>query len=139
MDVELHTAMNGYTWELSHCFAADKYSIAGTYTEKCCVPNGTHAMSCKSAQNNEWVNAFVGIEGHMFCDDMIGQDKFIALNIPGKKASYILSVVYINETLILHDLMPCLLLISVMPASTSATFDSTVIGNFNIADYLGTL
>ena len=94
MDVDLHTAMNGYTWELGQCLASDKYSIAGTYTEKCCVPNGKHIMSCKSVQNNGWINAFVGIEGHIFCDDMIGYDKFITINIPGKTATVTLSLIY---------------------------------------------
>ena len=50
MDVDLHTAMSGYTWELGHCLASDKYSIAGTYTENCCVPNGKHVMSCFEAK-----------------------------------------------------------------------------------------
>ena len=79
--------MNGYTWELGQCYTTDQYSIAGTYTEKCCVPSGNHVLSCHSAQNNGWVNAFVGIDGHMFCDDMIGYDKFVAIDIPGTNSN----------------------------------------------------
>ena len=87
MDVNLHTATTGYTWELVQCSTTDEYSISGTYTEKCCIPNGNHVLSCHSGQNNDWVNAVVGIDGHKFCDDMIGHEKFVAINIPGTNSS----------------------------------------------------
>ena len=83
MNVNLHTSENSYTWKLGKCYPSDKYSIDGTYTEKCCIPNGNNVLSCKSAQGNGWVNAFVGIDGHVFCDDMVGYDKFVLINIPG--------------------------------------------------------
>ena len=80
MNVDLRTTKDGNTWELGPCYTSHKLSSTGTYIEKCCVPNGEHLFACNSAQNNGWVNAYVRVEGHMFCDDIIGYNKFISIH-----------------------------------------------------------
>ena len=82
--------MSIYNWELAQCYGSVTPSISGkflafekSYTEKCCIQNGEHVLSCLSQKNNGWVNSFVRIGDHMFCEDMIGYDKFILVNTAG--------------------------------------------------------
>ena len=83
-DVDLHTPSNDYTWFLGECHSAEYSRDAEKYKDKCCIPNGDHLLSCKSSQNAGWINAFVTIKGHTFCDDIVGVNKFTTINIPGK-------------------------------------------------------
>ena len=76
------------TWEFGPCFSShdnDQFSSLNrrSYTEKCCVPNGDYALSCKSKKSTGWVRSFVKIGRHQFCDDYTGYNSFVALNIPG--------------------------------------------------------
>lgn len=90
--------MSSYSWELGQCYATQQYIgghtekyngrtlvIGGltSYREKCCILNGNHLLSCKNAHNSGWVNSLVQIGGHKFCDDIIGMNKFILVNIQG--------------------------------------------------------
>ena len=84
MDVQLHTVATSYNWELGHCYGTQKYTLsANVYIEKCCVGNGRHLLSCENTVNGGWMDSFVKIGGHTFCDDIVGINKFILLNIPG--------------------------------------------------------
>ena len=41
-------------------------------------------MSCKAGQNkNDWSGYVVMIMGHNFCDDFVGDETIIAINISG--------------------------------------------------------
>ena len=80
----LHTKNDIYKWQLGPCQASHKYSQIGTYTEKCCVPNGDHLLSCKNKQHDGWVDTAVTIGKHRFCDDSVGYNQLIKLNIQGE-------------------------------------------------------
>ena len=77
------TKSGSYTWQLGPCPVFHPYSGNGRYTEKCCVPNGDHIFSCTNSQGNGWDNAVVKIGDHQFCDDFVGYNKLIKINIPG--------------------------------------------------------
>ena len=72
-----------YSWELAQCYIMNDYSKLGTYTKKCCIHPGDHLLSCLSTNNIGWVDSFVRIGDHLFCDDIVGYNKFIRINIPG--------------------------------------------------------
>ena len=55
-----------------------------TITEKCCVPNDDHILSCQSNQGNGWANAVVRIGKHQFCDDIVGYKKLVTISFKGK-------------------------------------------------------
>ena len=83
-DISLHALSDGYTWEVGECHSTHKYSGAYTYTEKCCLPNDDNLLSCKSTQYHGWIDSNVKIGDHSFCDDMLGYNKFIRINLAGK-------------------------------------------------------
>ena len=73
-----------YNWQLGPCHTSHTYSRTGTYTDKCCLPNGDNILSCKSSQNHGWANSVVTIGKHKFCDDSVGYNQLIKLNISGE-------------------------------------------------------
>ena len=83
-DIELQVSTDEYKWKLGSCHASHQYSEPGTYTERCCIPNGEHIFSCNSIQGNGWANSIVRIGKHQFCDDIIGFNNLITINIPGE-------------------------------------------------------
>ena len=79
----MHKKRNTYRWELGQCHATQKYASAYISSEKCCISNGDYLLSCTSSKDSSWDNSFVTIKDHKFCDDMIGHNKFIVMNMPG--------------------------------------------------------
>ena len=90
IDVKLHTDKTDYDWEFGQCYGSIAklwLRHANKYTEKCCLTNDNHVLSCKNNQNGGWIDGFVRIGGHKFCDDIIGDNKFILVNVPGTYSS----------------------------------------------------
>ena len=86
-NIDLHTTRDSYKWQLGPCISSLKFSRIGTYTEKCCVPNDDQILSCRSDQPDGWGNSVVAIGNHQFCDDSVGYNQLIKLNIPGEHAN----------------------------------------------------
>lgn len=73
-----------YQWALEDCSSSGKWMGPGTYSKKCCVSAGTHALACKARRTRtDWSKNVVMLMGHRFCEDFVGQETFIALNISG--------------------------------------------------------
>ena len=83
IEVQLNTAKNSSTWKLGQCHATHTYADAWTYTEKCCLPNGDHLLSCENTETDGWVSSNVKIGEHLFCDDIVGYNKLIRINPAG--------------------------------------------------------
>lgn len=75
----------GYAWSFGHCSVSIKWLGSGTYTDKCCIPEGQHILRCSSGSTGkgDWSNAVVMMLGHQFCDDFVGHTAFIPLNVSG--------------------------------------------------------
>ena len=84
IDISLHTRRESYLWQLGQCHASFQYSRSGLYTEKCCIQNGDHILSCKNNKGDGWVFSVVKIGQHQFCDDFVGYSKSTKINIPGR-------------------------------------------------------
>ena len=84
MDIDLHTQSDQYKWQLGPCYSSHDHSGNARYSEKCCIPYGDHILSCGKSDENGWANSVVKIGSHQFCDDLVGLDKLIAINIPGE-------------------------------------------------------
>ena len=50
--------------------------------------NGNYILSCQSTEMNGWIDSFVRIGHHQFCDDYTNYNSMITLNIRGER-SYI--------------------------------------------------
>ena len=71
-DVAFTTNDPGIGWNFGNCLSTLEYSGAGTYSEKCCLPRGSHIMSCLSYKSSGWAGNFISFLGHRFCDDHVG-------------------------------------------------------------------
>ena len=80
----MYATTDSYKWQLGPCHSSHIHSTEGTYTEQCCVQKDEHILSCKSYQNNGWTNGVVKLGRHQFCDDFVGYNQFIKINIPGR-------------------------------------------------------
>ena len=71
-------------WSLGNCSSSHKWMGPGTYTEKCCLSGGTHVLMCKTGRTkNDWSGTVVTVMGHRFCEDFVGYETAIAINISG--------------------------------------------------------
>ena len=71
-DVAFTTNNPGIGWNFGNCLSTLEYSGIGTYSEKCCLPRGSHIMSCLSYKSSGWAGNFISFLGHRFCDDHVG-------------------------------------------------------------------
>ena len=87
IDINLYTTSEGYKWQLGPCHDSHEYSenyeTVQIFTNKCCLQNGNHIFSCNNKQGDGWANGVVRIGNHQFCDDFVGYNKLITINIPG--------------------------------------------------------
>ena len=73
-----------YQWSLGHCSSSLEWKGPGTYIENCCLPRGTHILNCKTRESlNDWSRNVVMIMGHRFCDDFVGYEALIELDVSG--------------------------------------------------------
>ena len=71
-------------WSLGPCSQSQKGLGEGRYTERCCLSEGIHILTCKAGRNeNDWSSNVVMILGHRFCDDFVGHEAYIAINVSG--------------------------------------------------------
>ena len=79
---EWHTREN--KWSFGNCSASHRWVGPGTYAEKCCLSEGIHLLTCKTTRHrNDWSTNVVMMFGHRFCEDFVGYEDVIALNITG--------------------------------------------------------
>ena len=73
-----------YSWLLGHCSISHKWLGPGSYTEKCCISEGVHILTCSTKRStNDWSLNGLTILGHRFCDDFVGYETAMAINISG--------------------------------------------------------
>ena len=71
-------------WSFGHCSPSQEWRGPGTYIEKCCLPEGTHTLTCKTTRDkNDWSTNVVMILGHHFCEDFVGYETTMKINISG--------------------------------------------------------
>ena len=71
-------------WSLGPCSQSQKSLGEGRYTERCCLSEGIHILTCKAGRNeNDWSSNVVMILGHRFCEDFVGYEAVIPINISG--------------------------------------------------------
>ena len=72
------------SWSLGHCSQSQKWVGPGTYIERCCLFKGVHTLTCKTNRDkNDWSTNVVQILGHRFCEDFVGYEAAMAINITG--------------------------------------------------------
>ena len=72
------------TWLLGHCSQSQKWRGTGTYTERCCLSKGVHTLTCRTSRTkNDWSSNVVMIMGHRFCEDFVGHEAVLSINISG--------------------------------------------------------
>ena len=73
-----------FKWIFGNCSSSHKWLGPGMYTEKCCMQEGNHVLTCSTSRNkNDWSNTDLRMLGHRFCDDFVGYEELIELNISG--------------------------------------------------------
>ena len=84
-DVSIYKHTPWYEWSFGHCSMSPIWLGSGIYTDKCCISDGVHILRCstKSHHKGDWSNTVVMMLGHQFCDDFVGHNAFIELNISG--------------------------------------------------------
>ena len=83
-DIELYTTSVGNGWSFGHCQSSQEYVGVGMYTEKCCLPQGPHILSCMSFDSHGWGRSFVLLLGHRFCDDHVGYKAMSMIDVFGR-------------------------------------------------------
>ena len=72
------------TWSLGNCAQSQKWIGPGTYTESCCLSKGVHTLTCKTDRaKSDWSSNVVIVMGHRFCEDFVGYQAVVSLNISG--------------------------------------------------------
>ena len=79
-------------WELGVC--SSKKSLenwfvphldSGIYTARCCLGPGKHTLVCYNEPPAKgWKNAYIKIDGHLYCDDFVTYKLFQKIVIGGK-------------------------------------------------------
>ena len=84
-DVSMYKPTSDFGWSLGHCSSSGIWLEAGTYTEKCCISEEVHILSCINTgpERHDWSSSILIMLGHQFCDDVVGHKAFIRLNISG--------------------------------------------------------
>ena len=84
-DVSMYMPRSDLGWSLGYCSSFGKWLGSGTYTDKCCISGDLHILTCNTSSHSlrDWSNSVLNILGHQFCDDFVGHNAFIALNISG--------------------------------------------------------
>ena len=73
-----------FNWAFVNCSASLKWLGPGTYTEKCCLPDGHHVVTCRTSRNKQdWSNNVLLISGHRFCEDFVGYEAAINIDVSG--------------------------------------------------------
>ena len=85
-DVSMYKPTSDFGWSFGHCSGSGNWQGAGIYTDKCCVSEGWHILTCSinSLGHSDWSRSPLMMLGHTFCDDFVGHVAFIALNISGE-------------------------------------------------------
>ena len=83
LDVIHRSTSQNYKWTLGSCTAADEYARPGAYTTQCCTNYETPILTCKNSDINGWKDSHLEINGHRFCDDVVGYESRIQLNVSG--------------------------------------------------------
>ena len=100
LNINLHTQATKYNWDLAPCSPShlSTHKIGEgrwKYIEKCCLPNGNYLLECKSSELHGWIDSFVTIGKHQFCDDSTSYNSMVKLNIPGEHSCIMLSMCFI--------------------------------------------
>ena len=84
IDINFHSTSSNYKWQLGSCHNSIAWHFGGIYTQKCCLANGDHVLSCMGDDGEDWNNGdVIRIGAHHFCDDFAGYPKLTRINIPG--------------------------------------------------------
>ena len=83
LDVIHHSTSQSYKWTLGSCTAADEYARPGAYITQCCTNYETPILTCKNSDINGWKDSHLEINGHRFCDDVVGYEARVQLNVSG--------------------------------------------------------
>ena len=87
-------------WSLGPCSQSQKSLGEGRYTERCCLSEGIHILTCKAGRNeNDWSSNVVMILGHRFCEDFVGYEAVIPINISGILMNS--GIIYMNNTVLI--------------------------------------
>ena len=71
-------------WSFGHCSSSQEWRGPGTYIEKCCVSEGKHLLTCSTSRHkNDWSSIDLRMLGHRFCDDFVGYEALIELDVSG--------------------------------------------------------
>ena len=100
-----------FNWEFGNCSASLKWLGPGTYTEKCCLPDGNHVVICKTSRNTQdWSDNSLLILGHRFCEDFVGYEAVIEVNVSGILvfASLSMFFIFIMNNLFVHIMLSLL-------------------------------
>ena len=84
-DVSMYKPTSDFEWTFGHCSGSDIWLGSGVYTDKCCLSEGWHILTCsiRSYLQHDWSNSILIMLGHQFCDDFNGFKAFIRLNVSG--------------------------------------------------------
>ena len=76
--------IGSFVWTLGHCSSALELMGHDSYSQKCCLSGAIHVLNCKIRRaNNDWSESVVMLLGHRFCEEFVGYETFIAINISG--------------------------------------------------------
>ena len=84
VDIAFYTRLPEYNWSFGHCFSSHTWLGRGTYTEKCCISDPMNTLTCSTtSKEGDWSNNALMLFGHHFCDDLVGRETEIGLNVAG--------------------------------------------------------
>ena len=84
-DVSMYKSTSDFGWSLGNCSGSDKWLGSGTYTDQCCITEELQVLTCstRSRGRGDWSNSILMMLGHQFCDDFVGHNAFIEINVTG--------------------------------------------------------
>ena len=85
-DARLETKYDGdlIQWELGPCKSAHVFESYKSYIQRCCLPPGTHILTCFNTEKDEgWKSASLTYRGHVYCDDFMSYKAMSHVQVKG--------------------------------------------------------
>ena len=84
-DVSMYKPTPFVGWSFGHCHGSRKWLGSGIYHDKCCISEGRHILTCStiSHRQRDWSSTYLIMLGHQFCEDFVGHNAFLSLNVSG--------------------------------------------------------
>ena len=71
-------------WKFGPCSSSQRYKSYKKYTERCCISQGKHTLSCYNTVKPEgWKKGHLELQGRQYCDDFMNFKAMQKIHVQG--------------------------------------------------------